>query len=151
MQNLNHSTTMLIGIGNNGRSDDGLAWAMVELIDKTGHFKGETRLRYQLQVEDAEMVSQYNTIIFVDASKEGLENGYKWSACKPARTFSFTSHELTPQTILYICRDLYQRRPKAFILAIGGEAWDLQIGLSATAEMNLQKAIAFAEEELRLF
>ena len=92
----------MIGIGNGGRSDDGLGWAFVEAVEKGGDFPGDTLLRYQLQVEDADLISQYDQVIFVDAYQGGLEDGYTFKKCLAAKDFSFTTHRLPPETVLYL-------------------------------------------------
>ena len=62
---------LLIGIGNSGRSDDGLGWAFVETMAQNEAFTGDTLLRYQLQIEDAAQISEYKQVIFVDAHQGG--------------------------------------------------------------------------------
>jgi len=136
---------ILIGIGNSGRSDDGLGWAFVEAVQKKGIFGGDTLLRYQLQVEDAELISQYDQIIFVDAYKGELTEGFSCKSCKAAKDFSFTTHRLPPETIVYLCQELYHRQPETFLLLIAGEKWELEIGLSEKGRQNLQNALLFFE------
>ena len=36
----NNKQTMVLGIGNSGRQDDGLGWAFLELVGKTGNHSG---------------------------------------------------------------------------------------------------------------
>ncbi|MCR9289779.1 MAG: hydrogenase maturation protease [Bacteroidetes bacterium] len=152
MNELNHlkvlSKSLMIGIGNCGRSDDGLGWAFVETIEKGGDFPGDTLLRYQLQVEDADLISQYDQVIFVDAYQGGLEDGYTFKKCLAAKDFSFTTHRLPPETVLYLCQELYQKNPNAYMLLIDGEKWELEIRLSELGQKNLQKALNFFEEEI---
>lgn len=152
MNELNHlkvfSKSLMIGIGNCGRSDDGLGWAFVEAVEKGGDFPGDTLLRYQLQVEDADLISQYDQVIFVDAYQGGLEDGYTFKKCLAAKDFSFTTHRLPPETVLYLCQELYQKNPNAYMLLIDGEKWELEIRLSELGQKNLQKALNFFEEEI---
>jgi Ni,Fe-hydrogenase maturation factor len=60
--------TIILGIGNNGRQDDGLGWLFLDSL-KDLESKLTLEYRYQLQIEDAELISNYKTVIFVDASK----------------------------------------------------------------------------------
>jgi hydrogenase maturation protease len=147
MCELNHSKTLLIGIGNSGRKDDGLGWLLTEKVEDSGLFLGDTVMRYQLQIEDAELISHYDTVIFVDACREKLNNGFELRPCNAAPSFSFTTHEIAPESILHLCQDLYQQSPKAFLLLIEGKEWPLEIGLSPTASTHLEKAWMFLEEE----
>ncbi len=154
MNELNHpddltsKSRLLIGIGNSGRGDDGLGWAFVQAIEKQGDFYGNTLLRYQLQVEDAELISQYDQVIFADAFQGYLEAGFSFKKCIAAKDFSFTTHRLAPETVLYLCQELYQKKPTAFMLLINGEKWDLEMGLSLVGYKNLQHAFRFFNEEI---
>ncbi len=140
MKDIRDKKRILIGIGNSGRSDDGLGWSFVEDIESSG-FGGDVFQRYQLQIEDAELISHYDEVIFVDACHDNLAVGYEMRPCFPANEFSFTTHELSPETILFLCKDLYQKEPETKILVIEGKNWELEIGLSDLAKMNLEKAV----------
>lgn len=140
-------TSLLVGIGNSGRGDDGLGWAFVETIEKQGDFLGDTELRYQLQVEDADLIAQYEQVIFVDAFKGNLDQGFSFQPCLPAKQFAFTTHRLAPETVVYLCQELYQKFPEVYLLLINGDKWELEIGLSELGERNLRAALGFFEAE----
>jgi len=140
---------LIIGIGNSGRQDDGLGWAFLDEIKPLVDDNYTLEYRYQLQIEDAELLTQFSSVFFVDASKNNLQNGFKIETCKPSQNYSFSTHALKPETILYLTENLYQHQPKAFILAIQGYEWELKIGLTAKTSQNLNKAlIHFSEFEL---
>ena len=132
--------TIIIGIGNSGRQDDGLGWLFLDLI-KEFESKPILEYRYQLQIEDAELISTYGTVIFVDATKEDTEDGYFFKPCKPSEKYSFSTHTLEPETILYLSHKLYNHNPEASVLAIQGYEWKLKIGLSEKGILNLNKAL----------
>ncbi|MBT8191568.1 MAG: hydrogenase maturation protease [Saprospiraceae bacterium] len=146
MQDINNESTIVIGIGNCGRSDDGLGWALAEHIEESGRFKGDVQLRYQLQVEDAELISHYDQVVFIDAFAAQVENGYRTEKVVASDDFSFSTHEVAPEAIMYLCQNLYKVKPRASILLIGGKSWDMKIGLSPYAKANLRKAIAYFNE-----
>lgn len=137
---INASGTIIFGIGNSGRSDDGLGWAFLDKIEQTGDFEGDLVYRYQLQIEDAELIRNAKQVIFVDAFQGKLKNGYEWKDCVPSNTYSFTSHELSPEAILFLCQDLYDVLPPTKVLVIEGEDWELNIGMSSNANKNLESA-----------
>ncbi len=134
-------TAMLIGIGNDGRNDDGLGWAFLNAIEQDERFCGPIVYRYQLQIEDAELISHARRVVFVDACHHELPNGYQWQTCEPVHEVEFTSHQLSPQTVLYLCQQLYETTPQASLLLIEGCSWDLQLGLSAAANSNLNAVL----------
>jgi hydrogenase maturation protease len=142
---------LLLAIGNSARQDDGLGWAFAERLEQEGGFGGRIQYRYQLQVEDAELIKDYDEVYFVDASKEGNEQGYSMRTCEAALDTSFSSHAVSPNTILYLCNDLYNHHPFAKLIVIEGEEWGLEIGLSAKASKNLKRAHeAFTQEYVQV-
>ncbi len=137
--------TLVVGIGNDGRGDDGLGWKFVELNEKSfAHM--DWQQRYQLQVEDAALVSQYDQVIFVDSTRTSLNEGFAWNESEVRMSRSFSTHNLDPSTVLYLARELYNRTPRAFTLAIEGQQWEIGIGLSDQAQENLQKAMLYFHE-----
>jgi len=141
--------TLLIGIGNSGRSDDGLGWAFLDRIQQGGAFDGRLEYRYQLQVEDAALISDVNHVIFIDSHSGDLPDGFQLKRLEPLKEFAFTSHVLPPGAVLSLCQDLYGRTPRAEVLMIQGTSWDLRIGMSTEAEGRLENALQFFEDYWR--
>jgi len=139
---------IIIGIGNYGRQDDGLGWEFLDLIipDKPKNVVCE--YRFQLQIEDSELIGNYDTVIFIDASKSNLKQGFEWSVCESSNKYSFSTHALKPETILYLSENLYKKKPKAYILAVQGYHWELQNGLSKKAKRNLIGAFKYLTERI---
>lgn len=135
------SRTLIVAIGNAGRGDDGLGWAFAEAAEAEGFPPEDIHVGYQLQVEDAATIAQASRVIFVDASREALPDGFALRPIGPAAEFSFTTHGVSPEAILFLARELYGSRPEAWMLAIAGEAWEIGTGLSAGAERNLRRAL----------
>ncbi len=139
--------TIVLGIGNNGRQDDGLGWMFLDFLDEQ-KANIDLEYRYQLQIEDAELISNYETVIFVDATKEETEEGFYLEPCHPSEKYSFSTHALQPETILYLSKKLYDHNPDASIFAIQGYDWELMIGLSEKGTINLEKAKKYFEDNV---
>lgn len=136
--------TLLIGIGNAGRGDDGLGWAFADCLQGLNDL--DIVCRYQLQVEDAELISRYRQVWFVDATHQECRGGFE---CEPLTTdgkFSYTTHALHPAAVLQICEQVFRQKPDARLLAISGAAFGLGQGLSETARANLDKSVAYFRE-----
>ena len=146
MKELGHKTIVL-GIGNNGRQDDGLGWAFLDLL-KQEELPFDIEYRYQLQIEDAELISRYNHVFFIDACKTETEKGYLLYKCLPTDNYNFSTHALAPETILYLSNKLYNHLPNAQILAIQGVNWELEIGLSSIATDNLERAYKYFKDNV---
>jgi hydrogenase maturation protease len=132
---------LLLGIGNCGRADDGLGWAFLDKLKKKLPKNYDIEYRYQLQIEDAELASHYDKVYFIDAHKEKLKKGFIIEKCFPIETHYFTTHELSPETVLFLTNHIYKKKPKAYLIGMYGEEYSLKIGLTTTAQQNLTSAI----------
>ncbi|MFO7674259.1 MAG: hydrogenase maturation protease [Lutibacter sp.] len=145
MKKLNN--TLIIGIGNNTRQDDGLGWKFLELLENNGFTVDNLVYKYQLMVEDAELISEFDAVIFVDACKSELENGFDFERIYPAEEVSFSTHSVPPNQILNLCETLYAKKPKAYLMKIQGYQWNIEIGLSKKAKTNLNNAFTYFIEK----
>lgn len=134
---------LLLGIGNCGRADDGLGWAFVDRMDSMGYDFCDIEYRYQLQVEDAELISGYDLVIFVDASQDTFGEGFDMAPCLAAGHAFFSTHAQAPAAIVHLANELYHSFPTAYLLAISGKEWALQSSLSIQGEKNLEAAVSF--------
>jgi hydrogenase maturation protease len=148
MKNKETDSTLVIGIGNYGRQDDGLGWYFLDAISSYHPEHLHLEYRYQLQIEDAELISGYDRVIFVDSTVETTERGFYLRSCRPSFHKDFTSHHLHPETVMYLCKNLFKKQPKAYILGIKGYKWTLKTGLSKKAQINLDNTLKFLEENI---
>ncbi len=148
MKNLNNKNTMIFGIGNSARQDDGLGWAFLDEVSKQNKFKGELHYRYQLNIEDAETVSNAEQVIFVDAFAGKQNKSCVFEECKLNGEITYTTHALNPEAIMALCKDVYGVKPEAYILKIKGNEWELGEGLSTKAEYNLNEALTIISKLL---
>jgi hydrogenase maturation protease len=139
---------LIIGIGNSGRADDGLGWAFVDEVKERLPENFDFEYRYQLQIEDAELIGHYARVYFVDADIESYEEGFRLSSCKPNAVHGFTTHELEAGTVVYLAENLYNKKPEAFVLGISGLNFELEMGLSGVAKANLNKALRYFDEKI---
>lgn len=139
---------LLYGYGNPGRGDDGLGSAFIQSMDewiqkkKLRHIS--TECNYQLNIEDASTLSQFDAAIFVDASRAEIE-AYSFSPVHPAACSAFTTHAVSAGAVVALCAELYGVTPLVYLLQIKGYCWDFGTGLSIRAKKNLQKALHFVQ------
>ena len=139
---------LIIGIGNSGRADDGLGWAFIDAVKSRLPDNFDCEYRYQLQIEDAELIAQYHRVYFVDADINAWEEGFRLLPCSSNAAHGFSTHELEPETVVYLSETLYDKKPEAYILGISGLNFDLKMGLSSGAEANLKLALKYFEENM---
>ena len=149
----NSNKILIYGYGNPGRRDDGLGVIMTEMIENWVKSNNLTQIdvdsNYQLNVEDAEKISSYGLVIFVDASQEEDLPGFKMTDIVPNKNMvEFTMHAVSPAYILHLTNDLFNKHPDAKLLSIRGYRWEFKEGLSEKAQHNLESAYSFLLSEL---
>jgi hydrogenase maturation protease len=132
---------LIYGIGNDGRQDDGLGWALIDALEREGVCRhAELHRNYQLQLEDADLIRGMRRVLFVDATQSPDVADCALYAVEPKLDFSFSSHEISAAAILATCRLCFGRAPEVWMLAIRGYEWALRMGLTAAAARNLRTA-----------
>jgi hydrogenase maturation protease len=135
--------TLIIGIGNNTRQDDGLGWCFLDALENEGYNTENLLYKYQLMVEDAELISEFETVFFVDANKTNIPNGFLIERLFPSEKVSFSTHAVPPNQILNLCQTIYAKEPKAYVIKIAGYEWNFKIGLTKKASENLNNSLNF--------
>jgi len=138
---------IIVGYGNPGRRDDGLGPALVEMIE-AAEIPGVLAVTgFQLNIEDACTIAGGSAVIFVDASIDG-EEPFSFYEIEPASEIRFTTHAISPGSVLALCRDLFDESREASMLSIRGYSWEFAEGLSEEARGNLEKAYDFLCEKI---
>ena len=152
MNSLENKPKILIhAYGNPGRGDDGVGNAFIEMCqpwlssEYAHHVTIESS--YQLNVEDAYTMSEFDIVVFVDATKDEKWD-YSFTKILPESQSPFTTHSMLPSGVLYLCNELYGKQPDTFLLQIKGYEWEMLEGLSEHAERNLWKAFHFFRTKL---
>jgi hydrogenase maturation protease len=145
----NSSRILVYGYGNPGRQDDALG---IELTDKIERWYRNKKLKnisfeqnYQLNIEDAEKISNYDMVIFVDASINDI-GSFSYEEVKPDLKTEFTMHSVTPSFVLGLCHQMFYKHPKTFNLQIRGIKWEFMEHLSIEARKNLKDAVNFLKK-----
>lgn len=139
---------LVYGIGNPGRGDDGLGWEVIARNQESALPQVEFCHQYQLQVEDALLLKNYEIVIFVDASRKA-ESPFNFETLFPEPRLPIYTHHLSPENLLGLCQELYSYVPQAHILGIRGYEWELKQEISPPALENLEVAIGFLQEILK--
>jgi len=141
---LDNPTSLIYGIGNSGRQDDGLGWAFIDRLEQICPLpRAHLRRTYQLGLEDADLISRYTRVLFVDATKDPAVESFTVSRPEPKLDFSFTSHAISVPSILATTQQCFEHVPDAYLLAIRGYEWELQQGLTSPAQHNLSHSLEF--------
>jgi hydrogenase maturation protease len=140
---------LIYGFGNPGREDDGAGPYTAELFEEANIPGVDTDANYQLQIEDAEQIKEYDLVIFTDAACEGREP-FSVARVEPADGISYTTHHMEPASILGLCGQVYETVPDTWIVGIRGYSFELKEGLTDEARANAREAFNFINDIIRL-
>jgi hydrogenase maturation protease len=139
---------LVYGYGNPGRQDDGIGARFTELFEK---WKDEQKLEhinvdcnYQLNIEDAALIADYDVVIFVDASiVEDVEN-YRLETIKPDdATIEFTMHAVSVSYVVDLCNKIYGKTPESYVLHIKAYEFDFIEEITPKAAENMLDAFDY--------
>lgn len=141
---------LIYGFGNPGRQDDGLGPAIIDRIEADAELRElvDVESNYQLNVEDALAVVGRKAVIFVDATVSG-DDPYSFYGIEPSAEITFTTHSMSPESVMALAVDLYEAETRGYVLAVRGHEWELVEGLSPAARQNLDLAYGFLADEVR--
>jgi len=144
---------LVYGYGNPGRQDDGLGVEMIKMvqewIDRHELTCMTSENNYQLNVEDSEIISNMETVVFVDATQEESILEYKFAKIDPSdEKIEFSMHAVSPEFVLNLSKKLFDKMPETYVLAIKGYEWDFKEELSDNARLNLEQAYQFLTRKL---
>ena len=153
----NNTKILFYGYGNPGRQDDALGICFIEELQawvteqkiKNIYFDSN----YQLNIEDAELISRFDIVFFVDASLEEIEQ-FSISKLEPSSAqIEFTMHAISPGVVLNLCHQICNFTPKSFLIHIKGYEWDLKFdqGLTENARNNLHSSLEYIKRFLKQF
>lgn len=136
--------------GNAARGDDALgehmhAFLQSQLPDNPG-----IRLicDFQLEPEHIFDLQGARAGIFIDAHEDAASD-VQWTEVKAGTTLTISSHHLPAESLLYLYEETFgEPAPPCYLLTLAGENFELDEGLSATAQRNLRTAQDLILEKL---
>ncbi len=140
-------SVFVLGYGNPGRQDDGLGPKAAESVAALGLECVTVEIAYQLNIEDAFGISGHDVVVFVDASIDAPEP-FSFEPLVPADEVTFTSHSVSPGSIMKLCADHFGPAPQAWVMAVRGYTFEFEEGLTERAQRNLEEALAFLSDFL---
>lgn len=131
---------VVFAIGNPSRGDDAIGPALAARIEAEDLPGVEVVVDFQLQIEHALDLEGRQLVVFVDAAVDAVPP-YELRRVRPCRDRSHTSHALSPAAVLETFeRCTGQVAPRAWVLAVRGDHFELGAGLSAAACANVEAA-----------
>jgi hydrogenase maturation protease len=139
---------LVFGWGNRSRGDDALGPLFIERLQVMAEAARLTGLEflddYQLQVEHALDLVGRDRVLFVDASRTCTEP-FEVTPVHPARDVTFTTHAISPASVLQAYRQIVGAEPPVCrLLAIRGRRFELGHPPGPEALDHLERALQWA-------
>lgn len=148
--------TLIIGIGNSDRQDDGVGWHILKrLAERFGKAvpedpgeivevqseKADLMFILQIYPELAETLSHYERVCFVDAHTADIAEEISWVVLEPEYEKSPLTHHMSPRTVLSIGATMYEQMPEAILVSVRGYHFQFERALSPRTEALAKEAI----------
>ncbi|MCB8923991.1 MAG: hydrogenase maturation protease [Ardenticatenaceae bacterium] len=133
--------TVVIGMGNPLRGDDGAGWAVVDALWAEPIAEVTAVSTHQLLPEHIDLFQEAAQVIFVDASVVGEPGEVMVTAVSPATEGPAASHHLHPAVLLALGVKIYGRMPPATLITITGDDFGYQETLSAKVQVEVETAV----------
>ncbi len=146
---------LVFGWGNPSRGDDALGPLFVEQLKTLAGDDAVGRVDflddYQLQIEHALDLVGRTAVLFVDASID-CSAPFQTTSLQPARDATFTSHALSPESVMEVYRHLnHAEPPPCTLLAIRGRRFGLGDMPERLALSHMAQALAWGRHWLASF
>jgi hydrogenase maturation protease len=143
---------LIFGWGNLSRGDDAIGPMFVQRLRilAASHVGASIELLedYQLQIEHALDLAEREHVLFVDASVS-CAAPFEVTALRAVRDATFTTHAVSPQSVMQVYADLYGAvPPPCTLLAIRGMRFELGEPPGDSALASMAQAITWTQSWL---
>ncbi len=127
--------------GNPSRGDDAIGPYLDELLREHDLPEVDLLTDFQLQIEHVVDLEHRERILFVDASVTA-ESPFECLSLQPEEDSSYTTHAMSPASLLSVYRRVHQMQPPpADLLSVRGYEFGLGLALSDRARENTHAAL----------
>jgi hydrogenase maturation protease len=147
---------LVIGFGNIYCRDDGVGFYVVNALrkrlglpelgpdddglDELGN-KVDALVLHQLIPETVSVVSNYQTVVFVDAHMGAIPEEVRWMAVQEEYGFHAVTHQMSPGMLLAMTRRIQGRTPSGFLVSVKGDDFNFGLGLSDACRFRADMAV----------
>lgn len=150
----NHNDTIIIGIGNEFRRDDGVGILIARELKKLSSDSFDVIESSGDGGKLLQLWEDYKFVIVIDAVHSGSAAGkiYKFNISEevlPAQFFKFSSHTFSIAESIELARKLKQLPHRLIIFGIEGSDFTEGLGLSSKVETSSKELIRLIMNELK--
>lgn len=137
--------TLIIGVGDRQRRDDGIGPFIVERLEKILHiaetFRFLTVPRLTLQIADE--IHSAGVLIFFGSTVEILKEGWRCAPLVPEKVCpDFQTRHLSPALLLGVFQSLHHRNPPTWMVSVQGNNFGFGDEITPVARKRVEKAFS---------
>lgn len=133
--------TLVIGIGNPLRCDDGVGPYVADCIEAKDLKHVHVWVTQQLHLEDLEAMLKFGKIILVDASIAGPPVNFYQVKISKEQTMASSSHHLSTETFVNLARSIYNQDLPMHLCSIRGNNFEIGDKISSEVLKRAQEAV----------
>ncbi len=148
--------SLVLGVGNLDRQDDGAAYHVIQALrrhlrqpllepDQTGleelGGRVDSVFLAQLAPELLDVAMNYDRLVFVDAHVQPDWEDLHCAPVEPEERLSTLTHHLTPGLFMALLQVLYGCTPEALLVSLRGHQFDFGRDLSAATARLIEPAL----------
>ena len=134
------ATTLIVGVGNPLRSDEGVGPYIADCIEAKGFSSVKVWVTGQLNMEDLERMLKFNRVILVDASLNGPLLDFH-PVEKSAGGALSSSHHLSAEMFVNLASSIYRQDLRMHLCSIKGNCFDVGDKISPNVLERAQEAV----------
>ena len=140
---------LVIGYGNDLRSDDGIGPRVATIVESWELPNVDALCLPQLTPELADTFQDFDAVIFVDACSLSSVTEVQIKPIKADELGTITTHSSNPRSLLYLTKILYNHSPHAWLISVPAVNFELGESLSSVAEQGITDALEKIDNLLR--
>jgi hydrogenase maturation protease len=153
---------LFIGYGNPDRGDDGASYQLlITLLNEFGkpdsdifsseitelNEKVDILFNFQLLPEFAEIVANYECVLFIDAHTGEIQEDIRMTPIEATPQFSPFTHHFSPASCLALAQSIKGRHPKGWLISMRGYEFGFDRELTERTQGLVNQAFVIIKEK----
>ena len=153
---------LFIGYGNPDRGDDGASYQLlITLLKESGkpdndifsseitelNEKVDILFNFQLLPEFAEIVSNYERVLFIDAHTGEIQEEIRITPIEATPQFSPFTHHFSPASCLALAQSITGRHPEGWLISMRGYEFGFDRELTEKTQVLVDQALKIIKEK----
>ena len=140
---------LIIGYGNNLRSDDGVGRYLAEIIDQQQLPLVKTLSVHQLTPELVLEIAESQAVIFIDAIAS-LTGEITLQSLEASQDKTRLGHTSNPEQLLSLCQNLYNKLPPAWLLTLPTQSFEFGETFSELTQNAIAPALIILTQLIKI-